>query len=76
MATRKNGQIYLASAGTLVVAADAVVDLVSRYFADYRELLRNDDMSRAALVTVLDTFVLAGWPQAWKLTYKLGDIDR
>jgi hypothetical protein len=58
------------------MAVDVVVKIVSRYLADYRDLLRTDDACRAALISILDTFVMAGWPQAWQLTYKLGDIDR
>ena len=58
------------------LAVDAMIKVVSRYLADYRGLLRTDDACRAALISILDTFVVAGWPQAWQLTYKLGDIDR
>ena len=39
-------------------------NLVERYLAEYRGLLRSDEAYRKAVLDVLDTFVQAGWPAA------------
>lgn len=53
------------------LAVKLLVQLVSRYLADHRALLRDDETLRRALLDVLDTFVRAGWPEARNLTYEL-----
>jgi hypothetical protein len=58
------------------MAADLIVRLVERYLAEYRDLLQNDDACRTALVELLDTFVIAGWSNARRLTYRLQEIYR
>jgi hypothetical protein len=58
------------------LAVDLVVNLVERYLAEYRALLRNDAECRKALVDILDIFVQAGWPSARRLVYRLEEIFR
>jgi AAA domain len=58
------------------LAIALVVRLIERYLAEHRTLLQQDDECRAALIYVLDIFVLAGWPEALRLTYRLQDIYR
>lgn len=52
-------------------AIDLVVRIVERYLADHRDLFRDDERRRDALIQVLDIFVEAGWPEAYRLTYQL-----
>lgn len=40
------------------------------------DLIGSDAEMREALVTMLDTFVDAGWPQARRLTYGLHELFR
>src|SRR5690242_14933505 len=61
---------------TDLLGADLFVRLIERYLAEYRTLLQRDEECRQILVEILDIFVLAGWPQARKLTYGLQDIFR
>jgi len=49
------------------LAVDKIVAITSRYIAGYRALLQEDPECRAALRTILDGFVEAGWPQAQRL---------
>jgi hypothetical protein len=58
------------------MAAEAAVGLVSRFIADYSQILRSDAECRSALLRILNTFVLAGWPAAIRLGYRLGEIYR
>ncbi len=58
------------------LAADLVVNLVERYLAEYRALLREDAECRQSLFEILDLFVKAGWPSARRLTYRLEEIFR
>ncbi len=60
----------------MAMAVDAVVHTVLCHLADYRQVLRESAECRSALMVLLDTFVVAGWPQAFRLTYRLGEIDR
>lgn len=52
------------------------VTLVRRYLADHRRLLQEDRQCREALISILDTFVRAGWPAAMELTFRLDEIFR
>jgi hypothetical protein len=58
------------------LAVNLVVRLIERYLAEHRVLLQQDAECRTALIEVLDIFVLAGWPEALRLTYRLHDIYR
>lgn len=58
------------------LAVTLYVRLATRYLADYRDLLQDDESCRRDLLDILDAFVEAGWPAAWSLTYSLQDIFR
>jgi hypothetical protein len=58
------------------MAAELAVRMVERYIAEYRPLLETDDECRGVLITILDTFISAGWPVALRLSYRLQDIFR
>jgi hypothetical protein len=49
---------------------------VKRFLAAHRFLLRERPECRQALIEILDTFVAAGWPAAFELTYQLEEIYR
>jgi hypothetical protein len=51
------------------------VRLTQSYLATHRELL-TDTACRDALLSALDTFVEAGWPDARRLVYRLDDAFR
>jgi len=57
------------------LALDTVVRLVRRYLADYRAAFE-DESRRARLVSILELFSNAGWPEALKLLYELPDLLR
>jgi len=57
------------------LALDTVVRLVRRYLADYRAVF-DDASRRSRLVSVLELFSNAGWPEALKLLYELPDLLR
>lgn len=58
------------------LAIAEIVNVVNRMLADFRTLLQDDQEMRNAMVSILDTFVEAGWPQAIQLTYRLDEIYR
>jgi hypothetical protein len=58
------------------MAADLAADIVERFIADERALLKNDAEARTALIRILDQFVQMGWPRANRLAYGLGEIYR
>jgi len=58
------------------VAVDLMVELVERYLAEYRPLLREHETCRQILLESLDIFVQAGWPKARRLAYRLEEIYR
>jgi hypothetical protein len=58
------------------LAVELIVGVVNRIFADYRPMLQDYQEMRTAIVTMLDIFVEAGWPQAIQLTYRLDEIFR
>ncbi|MCX6593130.1 MAG: hypothetical protein NTZ56_16560 [Acidobacteria bacterium] len=58
------------------LAEGLMVELVERYLAEYRPLLRERLDCHKALMDILDVFVRVGWPRAHQLTYQLGDIYR
>jgi hypothetical protein len=57
------------------LALDTVARLVRRYLADYRVVF-DDAERRSRLVSVLELFSDAGWPEALKLLYELPDLLR
>lgn len=57
------------------LALDTVARLVRRYLADFRVVF-DDPGRRARLVSVLELFSNAGWPEALKLLYELPDFLR
>jgi len=57
-------------------AVQLIVNLVERYLAEYRTLLREEEECRRALLEILDVFVRAGWPSARRLVYRLDEIFR
>lgn len=57
------------------LALDTVARLVRRYLADHRGVF-DDTSRRARLVSVLELFSNAGWPEALKLLYELPDLLR
>jgi hypothetical protein len=58
------------------LAVDHIVQIVERYLAEYRQIIRESIDCQNALLEILDTFVAAGWPTARKLTYRLEEIYR
>ena len=54
---------------------DSLVKLVRLYLADYREIF-DDTARRRTLVSVLELFSSAGWPEALKLLFELPDLLR
>jgi hypothetical protein len=52
------------------------VRIVKRCPAAYQFPLRERPECRQALIEILDTFVAAGWPEAFELTYQLEEIYR
>jgi hypothetical protein len=57
-----------------LLAVDLVVGIVERFIAEFRYLLKEDEACRDALIEILDTFVVAGWPKAHRLAYRLEEI--
>jgi len=58
------------------LAVDRVVRMIERYLAEYRPLLRENPNCQRTLREMLDTFVNVGWPNTWRLTYRLDEIYR
>jgi hypothetical protein len=58
------------------LAIGEIVNVVNTALADFRPLLQDDQEMREAMVSMLDIFVEAGWPQAIQLTYRLDEIFR
>lgn len=58
------------------LAIQLMIKVVQRYLAEYRYIFREDVRTREMLITILDIFVSAGWPEAIQLTYSVKDIDR
>jgi hypothetical protein len=60
------------------MAVKEVVTLIERVLADHRDLFDSKDKSNTgcleALLSVLDLFVEAGWPDARRLTNRLEEI--
>ena len=57
------------------LGADQFVRMIGRFVADHRELF-GEQRRRAALVSVLEVFVDAGWPSARRLLYRLPEALR
>lgn len=55
---------------------DAIVQLVERYLAEYREILQDDPECLTTLRELLEIFVRVGWPSARRLVYRLDEIFR
>jgi len=58
------------------MAADLIVRIVERYLSEYQNFLMKDCGALDALLDILDAFVAPGWPQATRLTYRLGEVFR
>lgn len=58
------------------LAADAVIQLIERYLAEFREHLTANPDLLAAIRSLLNAFVRVGWPAGVALTYRLGDAFR
>jgi hypothetical protein len=58
------------------LAEGLIVQMVERYLAEYRPILREHSECHQALMVILDVFVRVGWPSAHRLTYRLGEIYR
>jgi hypothetical protein len=58
------------------LAEGLMVEIVERYLAEFRPLLRERTECHTALMGILDAFVRVGWPSAHQLTYQLSDIYR
>jgi len=58
------------------LAEGLIVEIVERYLAEFRSLLREQPDCHKALMRILDVFVRVGWPSAHQLTYQLSDIYR
>jgi hypothetical protein len=57
------------------LGSDLFVRIVRRYLADFRVIASNEDL-RQRLMSVLDIFVEAGWPEARRLVYDLPEMLR
>jgi hypothetical protein len=58
------------------MGAVTTIRLVEAYLAEDRPRLAEDSESRQALVGLLGIFVEAGWPAAYRLTYRLWEVFR
>jgi hypothetical protein len=58
------------------LAAAVTIDLIERYFAEFRHVVLTDSDLLDAIRSVLHAFVRAGWPAAVSLTYRLSDAFR
>ena len=56
------------------LAAERIVAIVTRYLADYRYVLQENEAVARALLTILAAFV--GWPEARSLLAHLKDVYR
>lgn len=57
------------------LAMAEIVKLVESVLADYREAVQ-DDSSVKSLLTILDAFAGAGWPEALNLVWRLDELYR
>jgi len=58
------------------LAVDLIVNLVERYLAEQRQLIQEDSQCREVLLSIINTFVQAGWSSARRLVYRLEDVFR
>ncbi|MEU4740936.1 hypothetical protein AB0G02_10800 [Actinosynnema sp. NPDC023658] len=58
------------------LAATVVIDLIERYFAEFRHAVLAEPDLLSAIRSVLHAFVKAGWPAAVSLTYRLSEPFR
>jgi hypothetical protein len=58
------------------LAAGVTVSLTERYLAEFREIVVTDFELLSQVRSVLDAFVLVGWPAAVSLSYRLGAAFR
>ena len=52
------------------------VRIVRRYLADFRTVIASNEDLRQRLMSALDIFVEAGWPEARRLVYDLPEMLR
>jgi hypothetical protein len=58
------------------LAVDLLVKVTERYLAEERMTLLQDVRCREELIDILEAFVIAGWPSARRLSYRLEEIFR
>jgi hypothetical protein len=58
------------------LAVDLLVKVTERYLAEERMTLLQDVQCREELIDILEAFVIAGWPSARRLSYRLEEIFR
>jgi hypothetical protein len=58
------------------MAVDLLVQIAELYLAQYPGLLQYDENCRTELMAMLETFVTAGWPSAFRLIYRLEEMYR
>jgi hypothetical protein len=58
------------------LGSDLFVRIVRRYLADFRSVIASDEDLRQRLMSALDIFVEAGWPEARRLVYDLPEMLR
>jgi len=58
------------------LAVDLLVKVTERYLAEERMTLLRDVQCREELIDILEAFVIAGWPSARRLSYRLEEIFR
>lgn len=55
---------------------DLFVELIERYLSEHREIFQESGEAQQLLLDMLNIFADAGWPNARRLTYRLGEIYR
>jgi hypothetical protein len=58
------------------LGSDLFVRIVRRYLADFRSVITANEDLRQRLMSALDIFVEAGWPEARRLVYDLPEMLR
>ncbi|MEV0570314.1 hypothetical protein [Dactylosporangium sp. NPDC050588] len=58
------------------LAVDAVLQLITRYLADHRDLVLGDPECTTAVRKLLETFIRAGWNQAIHMAERMDDMFR
>jgi len=53
-----------------------IIKIIERYLSEFRFIFIKDGDNNKILLSILDVFVKAGWPEARRLTYRLDQIFR